>query len=196
MPIFRACKNAKIALQHPIIFGVLASPWTTLKTEKRKFAYSWEMKSVSGHLKSVLHVTHVLCWWSEQSLHPDICIAGTLTLKLVWVGEMIRWKSFQSVRSLPRTKIDLKGSSTKSPIWWRDGISDGIITTWSSKSDKRYTYITYLSQRMIGSAGRSATTEFVVFPQILYWIQHFGPGNSGLQVFRYTSKLFEQAFLY
>ena len=54
MPIFRACKNAKFALQHPIIFGVLASPWTTLKTEKRKFAFSWEMKSVSGHLKSTL----------------------------------------------------------------------------------------------------------------------------------------------
>ena len=52
MPIFRACKNAKIALQHPIIFGVLASPCTTLKTEKRKFACSWEMKSVSGHLKN------------------------------------------------------------------------------------------------------------------------------------------------
>ena len=51
MPIFRACKNAKNALQHPIIFGVLASPWTTLKTEKRKFACSWEMKSVPGHLK-------------------------------------------------------------------------------------------------------------------------------------------------
>ena len=51
VPIFRACKNAKIALQHPIIFGVFASPWTTLKTEKRNFAFSWEMKSVSGHLK-------------------------------------------------------------------------------------------------------------------------------------------------
>ena len=50
VPIFRACKNAKIALQHPIIFGVLASPWTTLKTKKRKFACSWEIKSVSGHL--------------------------------------------------------------------------------------------------------------------------------------------------
>ena len=37
-------------LQHPIIFGVFASPWTTLKTEKRKFGFSWEMKSVSGHL--------------------------------------------------------------------------------------------------------------------------------------------------
>ena len=31
-------KMQKNALQHPIIFGVLASPWTTLKTEKRKFA--------------------------------------------------------------------------------------------------------------------------------------------------------------
>ena len=49
VPIFRACKNAKFSLQHPIIFGVLASPWTTLKTEKREFAFSWEMKSVSGH---------------------------------------------------------------------------------------------------------------------------------------------------
>ena len=38
------------ALQHPIIFSVLASPWTTLKTEIRKNASSWEMKSVSGHL--------------------------------------------------------------------------------------------------------------------------------------------------
>ena len=47
MPIFRACKNAKIALQHPIIFGVLASPWTTLKTEKRKFACSWGKWKVS-----------------------------------------------------------------------------------------------------------------------------------------------------
>ena len=43
-------KNAKITLQHPIIFSVLASPWTTPKTEKRKFACSWEMKSVPGHL--------------------------------------------------------------------------------------------------------------------------------------------------
>ena len=51
VPNFRACKNAKFALQHPIIFGVLASPWITLKTEKRKLACSWEMKSVSGHLK-------------------------------------------------------------------------------------------------------------------------------------------------
>ena len=51
VPNFRACKNAKFALQHPIIFGVLVSPWTTLKTEKRKLACSWEMKSVSGHLK-------------------------------------------------------------------------------------------------------------------------------------------------
>ena len=42
-------KMQKFALQHPIIFGVFASPWTTLKTEKRKFAFSWEMKSVSGH---------------------------------------------------------------------------------------------------------------------------------------------------
>ena len=48
---FRACKNAKFAQQHPIIFGVLASPRTTLKTEK--IAFSWEMKSVSGHLKFV-----------------------------------------------------------------------------------------------------------------------------------------------
>ena len=31
MPNFRACKNAKFALQHPIIFGFLASPWTTLR---------------------------------------------------------------------------------------------------------------------------------------------------------------------
>ena len=46
----RACKNAKFTLQHPIIFGVFASPWTTLKTEKRKFAFSWEMESVPGHL--------------------------------------------------------------------------------------------------------------------------------------------------
>ena len=46
-----ACKNAKFALQHPIIFGVLASAWTTLKTEKRKITFSWELKSVSGHLK-------------------------------------------------------------------------------------------------------------------------------------------------
>ena len=52
VPIFRACKNAKFALQHPIIFGVLASPWTTLKTEKSKFTFSWEMKSVSGHLNT------------------------------------------------------------------------------------------------------------------------------------------------
>ena len=47
VPIFRACKNAKFALQHPIIFGVFASLWATLKTEKRKFAFSWEVKSVS-----------------------------------------------------------------------------------------------------------------------------------------------------
>ena len=45
VPIFRAGKNAKFALQHPIIFGVLASPWTILKTEKIEFAFSWEMKS-------------------------------------------------------------------------------------------------------------------------------------------------------
>ena len=51
-----ACKNAKIAVQHPIIFGVLASPWTALKTEKIKNAFSWEMKSVSGHLKIVEEV--------------------------------------------------------------------------------------------------------------------------------------------
>ena len=40
-----------MSLQHPNIFSVLASPWTTLKTEKRKFAFSWEMKRVSEHLK-------------------------------------------------------------------------------------------------------------------------------------------------
>ena len=62
-----ACKNAKFALQHPIIFGVLASPWTTLKTEKRKLACSWGMKSVSGHLKwpeCMYLVGHrSLGWW-------------------------------------------------------------------------------------------------------------------------------------
>ena len=52
VPIFRSCKNAKFALQHPIIFGVLASP--SLKAEKRKFAFSWEIKSVSGHLNKSL----------------------------------------------------------------------------------------------------------------------------------------------
>ena len=51
VPIFKTGKNAKFALQHPIIFGVLVSPWIILKAEKRKFAFSWEMKSVSGHLK-------------------------------------------------------------------------------------------------------------------------------------------------
>ena len=61
MPIFRACKNAKFPLQHPIIFGVFASPWTTLKTEKRKFASSWETKSVSGHLKIIQHCTQWHC---------------------------------------------------------------------------------------------------------------------------------------
>ena len=38
-------------MQHPIIFSFFASLWTTLETEKRKFVFSWEMKSVSGHLK-------------------------------------------------------------------------------------------------------------------------------------------------
>ena len=61
VPIFSACKNAKNALQHPIIFGVLASPWTTLKTEKRKFACSWEMKSVPGHLKMTSAIWRSRC---------------------------------------------------------------------------------------------------------------------------------------
>ena len=55
-PNFRACKNAKFALQHPIIFGVLASPWTTLKTEKRKNAGNekrlWKINCNSGGLLS------------------------------------------------------------------------------------------------------------------------------------------------
>ena len=41
----------KLPCNTPLFFGVLASPWTTLKTEKTKFACSWEMKSVAGHLK-------------------------------------------------------------------------------------------------------------------------------------------------
>ena len=61
MRIFRACKNAKFALQHLIIFSDFASPWTTLKTEKRKFAFSWEMKSVSGHLKYGVNGKTVIC---------------------------------------------------------------------------------------------------------------------------------------
>ena len=32
------------------LFLVLASPWTILKTDKRKLVFSWEMKNVSGHL--------------------------------------------------------------------------------------------------------------------------------------------------
>ena len=44
MLIFKAGKNAKFAVQHPIIFDVLVSPWTILKASKRKFAFSWEMK--------------------------------------------------------------------------------------------------------------------------------------------------------
>ena len=70
VPIFKACKNAcaKIALQHPIIFGVLASPWTTLMTEKRKFACSWEMKSVPGHLNFLLSLL-ALVWIVE----PGVC---------------------------------------------------------------------------------------------------------------------------
>ena len=66
MPIFRASKNAKIALQHLIIFGVWASPWTTLKTEKRKFAFSWEMKSVSGHHNKADKIVHVACLWVKK----------------------------------------------------------------------------------------------------------------------------------
>ena len=79
VPIFRACKNAKIALQHPIIFGVLASPWTTLKTEKRKFAFSWEMKSVSGHLKfeltSVIELSETasLIWFDWYNFFIQVC---------------------------------------------------------------------------------------------------------------------------
>ena len=68
VPIFRACKNAKFALQHPIIFGVFASPWTTLTTEKRKFAFSWEMKSVSGHLLSCKTFMQLWRWSLDWSL--------------------------------------------------------------------------------------------------------------------------------
>ena len=59
-------KMQKFALQHPIIFGVLASPWTTLKTEKRKNAFSWEMKSVSGHLKYGVNGKTVTCLPSDS----------------------------------------------------------------------------------------------------------------------------------
>ena len=44
VPIFRAGKNAKFALQHPIIFGVLASPWTILKTEKENLRFHGKWK--------------------------------------------------------------------------------------------------------------------------------------------------------
>ena len=35
----------------PLFLVILPPPWTTRKTEKRKYAFSWEMKSVSGQLK-------------------------------------------------------------------------------------------------------------------------------------------------
>ena len=76
MPIFRACKNAKFALQHPIIFGVFASPWTTLKTEKRKFALSWEMKSVSGHLKHRFIHAFTPLWSLQWAWLFSVCNRG------------------------------------------------------------------------------------------------------------------------
>ena len=69
VPIFRAGKNAEFALQHPIIFGVLASPWTILTTEKRKFAFSWEMKVSLDTLKvcwKKKKKKKTLCCWSES----------------------------------------------------------------------------------------------------------------------------------
>ena len=38
--------------EYPNIFSVLASPWTILKTEKRKFAFSWERKMSLDPLNS------------------------------------------------------------------------------------------------------------------------------------------------
>ena len=54
-------------------FGVLASPWTILTTEKRKFAFSWEMKSVSGHLKKGRRNRQNNCYCCRLSLqHPEL----------------------------------------------------------------------------------------------------------------------------
>ena len=78
MPNVRACKNAKIALQHPIIFGVLASPWPTLKTEKRKkMRFHGKWKVSLDTLKSFQLVCVdidilVPCW---ESTHFSLLVA-------------------------------------------------------------------------------------------------------------------------
>ena len=85
----RACKNAKFALQNPIIFGVLASPWTTLKTEKRKFAFSWEMKSVSGHLNQRRDQGFATSWAIKSRCVYSVSVAwchfcGIMAIRFKW----------------------------------------------------------------------------------------------------------------
>ena len=102
VPIFRACKNAKFALQHAIIFGVLASPWTTLKTEKRKFACSWEMKSVSGHQKQGF--PNRLIFRSSVEQFANVVVRTRSIYASIWCK---RW---------PRAHV--RWFSRKLALWW------------------------------------------------------------------------------
>ena len=67
----------------PLSFGVLASPWTTLETEKRKNAFSWEMKSVSGHLKSTLSIMQKKKWQKNKEEQPLPSQEGILANHMV-----------------------------------------------------------------------------------------------------------------
>ena len=115
MPIFRACKHAKFALQHPIILDVFASPWTTLKTEKRKFVFSWEMKSVSGHLKVVesqKSAKRKLSPGRRQGVQRHYYRVGSHLLNF----QLVKMKLFRASQSSV-VHIEAVLTSNQSPVW-------------------------------------------------------------------------------
>ena len=145
MPIFRACKNAKFALQHPIIFGVLASPWTTLKTEKRKFAFSWEMKSVSGHLnKKKLQEFWTTEFFFQASTPPPPPPPTTL-IPHIEVGFKWMWTQLATPNKMAPVFVDLcAGLVVLLPRQirrFRHGFFSSAVLDWSLRSCVRVRHL-------------------------------------------------------
>ena len=93
VPNFRACKNAKFALQHPIIFWCFGLTLNHPKDWKRKNAFSWEMKSVSGHLKFDGARSNPAC-----SLRPLSDIAVKAKISIVTRRGFLTGKIFVGMR--------------------------------------------------------------------------------------------------
>ena len=99
-------KMQNLPCNNPLIFGVFASPWTTVKTEKRKFAFSWEMKSVSGHLKRGAWRDHCFPEPFSWFLHET----GLWSLKIT---------SARCFFNIEMSKERLEKIETTPPVSWR-----------------------------------------------------------------------------